>query len=262
MADTTQPAPPLSKLPVRQFFEQKAIHKKFAAILGNKAPGFITSLLQVVNGSDALLKADPISIFNAAATAASLELPVVPSLGFAWIVPYSEKAQFQIGAKGYIQLAQRTGQYNRMNAVPVFQNQFKSWHTLSEELEADFTIPGQGAVNGYVGYFRLNTRFEKMVYWPYKTMLDHAQTYSKSFSKPDSQWQKGFDKMALKTIMKHTIAPWGPMSIQLETAVRVDQAVIKDPNTLDVEYIDNIEDTPEEKAEKLRQAAEKALAAK
>jgi recombination protein RecT len=250
---------------VKSFFTQDKIKAKFQEILGAKAPGFMTSVLQLVANDKNFKNVDVLSVYNAAATAAALDLPINNSLGFAWIIPYKQggvpKAQFQIGAKGFIQLGQRTGQYKKMNAVEVFENQFRSWNKLTEELDADFSIDGEGKVVGYCAFFKLVTGFEKTVYWTSEKMLAHAKRFSKSFNKADSPWQNDFDKMALKTIMKNTLSSWGPLSIELRTAVQVDQAVINDAETLDVDYIDNTDEdlSPEEKAKAAEAAAKAAM---
>ena len=106
-----------NRLTTKDLFGQRTIQQRFEAILGKKAQGFISSVLQVINGNKLLQKADPQTVLNAAATAASLDLPINPNLGFAWIVPYKGQAQFQVGWKGFEQLALRTGQYRRINVT-------------------------------------------------------------------------------------------------------------------------------------------------
>src|SRR5690554_4901192 len=103
------------ELTTKSLFQKSDIQNRFEQLLGKKAQGFISSVLQVVNNSNALSKANPTTVLNAAATAAALDLPINPNLGFAWIVPYKGNAQFQMGWKGYVQLALRTGQYERIN---------------------------------------------------------------------------------------------------------------------------------------------------
>lgn len=252
------PQVPLSKRPVRDFFESPEVQQKFQAMLGKKAPGFIASVLQIVNGSDLLKKADPVSIFNAAATAAALDLPINNSLGFAWIVPYKGKAQFQIGTKGFVQLAQRSGQYAKMNVVTVHVSQFKGWNEIKEELDVDMNIAPAGGVHGYMAYLKLINGFEKTIYWKYSKVVEHAQKFSKSYSSESSIWKTDFNAMAEKTVIKAAISKWGPLSIEMQNALITDQGVIKNPDTLDIDYVDNADETPEEKAERLAKAAEAA----
>ena len=223
------------ELTVKSLFTQNDIQKRFEDLLGKKAQGFITSVLQIVSNSGYLSKADPLTVLNAAATAATLDLPINQNLGFAWIVPYKGQAQFQMGWKGYVQLALRTGQYARINVTPIHENQFKSWNNLTESLEGDFSLDGEGKIVGYAGYFKLTNGFEKTVYWSHEKVEKHAKRFSKSYT--NGPWKTDFVAMALKTVLKAMISKWGIMSIQLQTAVVADQSVQK--NAGDYNYIDN-----------------------
>ena len=216
-----------TQLTTKDLFGQKSIQQRFEAILGKKAQGFISSVLQVINSNKLLSKADPQTVLNAAATAASLNLPINPNLGFAWIVPYKGQAQFQVGWKGFVQLALRTGQYQRINATEVYANQFKSFNRLTEELIADFDKVGEGDIVGYAAYFKLNNGMEKMTYWSYDEVVKHAKKYSKAYDKSFSPWQDVDQKhaMGLKTVLKNTISKWGIMSIEMQTAQIADQSV-------------------------------------
>jgi recombination protein RecT len=226
----------MSNLTTKEFFAQDSVQKKFQELLGKRAPQFITSVLQIVTNNNLLAKADAASIYNCAATAAVLDLPLNNSLGKAWIVPYSGKAQFQIGYKGLIELAQRTGQYQRINVVAVYENQFKSWNALTEVLDADMGVFGTGAVVGYCAYFKMNNGFEKYDYWPIEKVRHHGKRFSKSFN--SGPWKDDFDKMAMKTVLKNTLSTWGMLSVEMQTAMVVDQAIINNDSGSDVEYID------------------------
>ncbi len=243
----------------KSLFQQVNIQQRFADLLGDKAQGFISSVLQTVNNNKLLAKATPVTVLNAAATAATLGLPINQNLGFAWIIPYNNmvqgqkvcEAQFQMGWKGYVQLALRTAQYKNINVTPVYKNQFKSFNAMTEELNADFTKEGNGEVVGYVAYLKLLTGFEKTVYWSKKKVTEHAKKYSKAYSSKFSPWQDKdqFDSMAMKTVLKSTISKWGIMSIEMETAQLVDQSVQR--NEEEYSYVDNTI-TVEEKKEKIR----------
>ena len=204
-------------------FAKQSVEHRFNKLLGEKAPGFISGVLQIVNNSNLLQKADPKTILNAAATAATLDLPINQSLGRAWIVPYKGAAQFQIGYKGFVELAQRTGQYSAITAIAVYENQFQSFNTLTEELNGDFSKQGEGKVVGYAGYFRLLNGFSKTVYWPMEQVQAHGKRFSKSFG--NGPWKTDFDAMAKKTVLKHTLSNWGPLSIEMQTAIVADQGV-------------------------------------
>lgn len=235
----------MANLATKDFFQQDAVKKKFEELLGKRAPQFITSVLQVVSNNKLLQNADATSIYHAACMAATLDLPINQNLGYAWIVPYSGAAQFQMGWKGYVQLAQRTGQYERINVLPVYQNQFKDYNPLTEALNADFTQKPDGKIVGYCAYFKMLNGFEKTVYKSEEEILAHGKKYSKSFK--SGPWQTETDKMCMKTLLKETLSKYGMLSVEIQKAVAADQAVIKDAETVDVQYIDAAEaETKEE----------------
>lgn len=238
---------------IKNLLLNKSVQERFDTLLGNKTQGFISSVLQIVNNSELLQKADPGTILNAAITAATLDLPINQNLGFAWIVPYKGKAQFQIGWKGFVQLALRTGQYRRINVSEVYKNQFKSYHRLTEELVADFDKIGEGDVVGYAAYFQLLNGMEKTVYWSREEVVKHAKKYSQTYGKSNSSgefvhspWNDAdqFHAMAKKTVLKNTISKWGIMSIEMQTAQLADQSV--QDNEGDFQYLDNESPTLEE----------------
>jgi recombination protein RecT len=232
-------------LTTKSLFQKKSVQERFEALLDKKAQGFISSVLQVVNTNNSLSNAEPTSVLNAAITAATLDLPINQNLGFAWIIPFSQNvyengqwrkkpvAQFQVGWKGYIQLALRTGQYKNINVIEVYQNQFKGFNRMSEELDADFNVLGEGDVVGYAAYFKLLNGFEKTCYWSKEEVIKHAGKYSQTYGKKNSKgklisspWndESQFDSMAKKTVIKNTIAKWGIMSIEMQTAHIADQS--------------------------------------
>lgn len=234
-----------NQVAVKDFFLRDDVKKKFQELLGQKSVGFITSVMQVVNNNKLLQSASPASIYNAAAMAATLDLPINQNLGFAWIVPYGNQAQFQVGWKGIIQLANRTGQYKAINVVEVYENQFKSYNRLTEELDADFTQEGSGNIIGYVAYFKLLNGFEKTSFWTIEEVKKHAQQFSKTYKQSNGVWATSFNAMAKKTVLKNTLSKWGILSIEMQNAVIADQAIINDVETLDVDYIDSGEAKPE-----------------
>lgn len=264
----SEPAPftPINQPPaltVKNIFAGKEAQNRFTEMLGKKAQGFITSVLQIVSSSNRLREADPMTVYYAAAMAATMDLPINQNLGFAWLVPYKNKglmqAQFQMGYKGYIQLALRTGQYLRINVVDVYQNQFKSFNELTEELDADFGVDGEGPIVGYCSYFKLINGFEKTTYWSRQKVDKHAKKYSQSYEFDSSQWKSNFDSMGKKTVLKNSLSKWGILSIEMQTAILVDQAVIKNEEGTDLQYVDNDELSPAEKAENATKSAEATL---
>jgi recombination protein RecT len=155
-----------------------------------------------------------------------------------------------MGWKGYVQLALRTGQYKSINVVKIHKNQFKSFNTLTEELDADFETEGKGEVVGYVGYLKLLNGFEKTIYWSKTKVINHAKKYSKAYDSSFSPWQDKdqFDAMAMKTVLKNMISKWGIMSIDMETAQLVDQSVQNSEGSFS--YVDNMVSL-EDKKEKI-----------
>ena len=240
-----------NQVSVKNYFAKDGVQKKFQELLGKRSTAFITSVMQVVNSNNLLIKATPESVYNASAMAAVLDLPINNNLGFAWIVPYNEKfkdeqgnwqtkcvAQFQLGWKGFVQLANRSGQYKAINVIEVYENQFKSFNRLTEELDADFTQIGAGVVVGFVAYFKLINGFEKTCYWSTEEVKTHGAKFSKTFAHQNSVWKTDFNAMAKKTVLKNTLSKWGILSIEMQQAVVVDQAVVNDSETLDVDYVD------------------------
>ena len=165
------------------------------------------------------------SVIQSAMVAATLNLPIDKNLGYMWLVPYKGQAQAQIGYKGYIQLAQRTGQYKAMNTVVVHEGELISWNPLSEEVEYDPTKRVSDEVIGYVGYFRLVNGFEKTVYWTKEQIDQHRQRFSKMSGKsePTGVWKTDFDAMALKTVIRNMLSKWGPLSIDMQEALKHDE---------------------------------------
>lgn len=234
---------------IKSLLAQEGIQNRFKEILGQKAPGFVSSILNVVNGNTMFKNVDPNSVILSAAVAATLDLPINPNLGFAYIIPYKDKAQFQMGYKGYIQLAMRTGQYKNINAIEVRSGQLVAFDTLREDFQFDFTKTG-GEVIGYVAYFKLLNGFEKTVYWNVGQIIEHAKRYSKSYGKQSSPWTTNFPEMAMKTLLKHVLSKYGILSIDMQKAIAVDQGIIKNEDATVVDFPDsNGHETENQEAE-------------
>lgn len=209
----------LANVSHKDFFNAPAVKAKFQEVLKGKENEFVASLLSVVTNNNLLVKASNESIMTAAMKAAVLNLPIEPSLGQAYIVPYGREAQFQLGYKGLIQLAQRSGKYKSINSGVVYKSQFISYNPLFEELEIDFTQP-QDEVIGYFAAFKLLNGFEKVTYWTKEQAYAHGKRFSKSFN--NGPWKSDFDAMAQKTLLKQIISKYGPLSIEMEQAIVAD----------------------------------------
>lgn len=241
---------------LKTMINDERTQKKFRELLGKKAPGFLTSLLNTINGNKQLQQADASSIMKAGAIAATLDLPIDPNFGYAYIVPYNNKekneAQFQMGYKGFVQLAMRTGQYKKITVSELYDGQFKSYDPITDTLEYDLNNKISDEITHYIAYFKLLNGFEKYFIMSKEEVEEHARKYSKTFNKSFSNWKTNFDGMAKKTVLKLLLSKFGIMSIEMQTAQKVDQAVIKDikdNNNIEVEYVDNdnnFSDTTEE----------------
>ncbi|MGG0891716.1 recombinase RecT [Cytobacillus horneckiae] len=228
--------------------------KKFDEVLDKKAPQFMSSLLNLYNGDPGIQAAEPLSIVSSALVAATLDLPIDKNLGYAWIVPFYDSkkghkaAQFQLGYKGYIQLALRTGQYKAINVIEVREGELIKWNRLTEEVELDLDGATSEKVVGYCGYFKLINGFEKTVYWTRDEVEAHRIKHNKMKDKKalNNVWKSDYDAMAMKTVLRNMLGKWGILSIELQKAFSEDEArEIKDI-TEDANEIEVIEAAPEE----------------
>jgi recombination protein RecT len=160
------------------------IRKRFEQVLGKKAAGFMSSIISAVNTNDELRKADPMTIIAAAAVAASLDLPINPSLGFAHIVPYGGKAQFQMGWRGFVQLGMRSGQYKTINTCQVYEGELLESNRFTGEMFFDERKRTSDRVIGYVAYFKLINGYEKYLYMTVDQVTAHGKQYSRSLITP------------------------------------------------------------------------------
>lgn len=238
---------------LKGMLEMPAYKNKFNEMLGKKAAGFMSSIIAVTNNNKLLAKANPATVIGAAAQAAMLDLPINQSLGFAYIVPYGGEAQFQLGYKGYIQLAQRTGQYVDIGSKTVYEGELQYENRLLDKFK--FGERTGDKVIGYLAYFRLTNGFEKMLFIELDKMIAHAKRYSKNYKGGTEKWGlTDFDTMAEKTVLKKLLSRYGPLSIeniQMSQALANDGGVVKmnesgefdvdfDGETIDAEYEETV----------------------
>ena len=228
----------------------EATQERFKEILGKKSTAFITSVVQIAQ-SNLPEQTEPSSIVNSALMAATLDLPLNNNLGFAYIIAYEQSvktpngytkktlAQFQMGYKGIIQLAQRSGQYKTISASPVYAGQFLGGSELFGH-EFDFSKRDSDEIIGYAAYFKLINGFEKTAYMTAGQMQEHAKAYSKSFSSDKSIWKKDPVSMGCKTVLKLLLSKYGPLSVDVQTAkaIEVDQSVLGDD--MQPQYVDEV----------------------
>lgn len=240
---------PVKHKTLRELFNDPNIKTKVEQLIGKNSATFATSVMQIANSNTMLRTADPTSIFNAACMAATLNLPLQNGLGFAYIVPFKNnkerkvEAQFQIGYKGFIQLAQRSGQFKRLVALPVYKNQLLKKDFING-FEFDWEQEPEKDENpiGYYAYFKLVNDFSAELYMSHDDIVKHAQRYSQTFKKGFGVWHDNFEAMALKTVMKLLLSKQAPLSVEMQQAVLADQAVVKDAENQEFNYADNIQD--------------------
>lgn len=218
--------------------------RRLKLLLGDRMPSFNASLINLAHSSG-FERVVPQSLITAGIICATLDFPVDRNLGFAWIIPYGELAQFQMGYKGYIQLALRSGRYAGMNAVNVNAEALGEYDSIGDRLikwdQLDETKPAVG----YAFAWRLTTGFTKIVYWPKTKVEAHALRYSRAYQqgKKDSPWFTHFDNMGLKTLITMSLKRWGIMSVEdrnLQLAFERDQSAAIDVDAQPL-YPDNNE---------------------
>lgn len=223
--------------------------------LGDKdrATRFIASISSAVATNTDLQQCDAGTILSGALLGESLNLSPSPQLGQYYLVPFNDSkkgykvAQFQLGYKGYIQLAIRSGQYKKLNVLAIKKGELIKYDPLNEEIEVSLIEDEEeretAETIGYYAMFEYTNGFRKSLYWSKSKMEKHALKYSKGYTahKGYTFWEKDFDGMAYKTMLRQLISKWGIMSIDMQQAVEKDMTAINTDGTY--EYVDNEEDT-------------------
>ena len=261
---TNQNVPATGVKALSNFLNSDNIKAKFIEVLGDKDKGvaFVTSILSVVNSNGQLANADQNSLYTSALMAATLDLPINPSIGHSFLVPFNTKqsdgtykvmVQFQISAKGLKQLAMRSGQFLKMNDSDVREGEIESIDRMTGEIKFNWIQEDKERLSkpvvGYVSYFKLVNGFESTFYMTKAEVENHAKTFSQTYKRYGTGlWKDMFDKMASKTVIKLHLSKDAPLSTSVQKALVSDQAVIKNDNfineeTVDVEtqYVDNEE---------------------
>ena len=267
-----------TKTGLTAYLTQDAVKKQINSVVGGKnGTRFISSIVSAVQTTPALQECTNPSILSAALLGEALNLSPSPQLGQFYMVPFDNKkkgvkeAQFQLGYKGYIQLAVRSGYYKRLNVMAIKEGELVRYDPLNEEIEVnlieDDIVREETPTTGYFAMFEYENGFKKTMYWSKQKMLSHADKYSQAFHmnavesdnprrqrvsyedylkgnypksdewKYSSFWYKDFDGMAMKTMLRQLISKWGIMSIDLQTAADKDMAVIHEDGS--AEYVEN-----------------------
>ena len=256
------------KTPLTAYLTNDAVKKQINNVVGGtNGTRFISSIVSAVQTTPALQECTNPSILSAALLGEALNLSPSPQLGQYYLVPFNNRkkgckeAQFQLGYKGYIQLAIRSGYYKKLNVLPIKEGELLCYNPLDEEIEVnlieDDLIREETPTVGYYAMFEYENGFRKTMYWTKRKMMAHADKYSAAFHAADMEriekgevpekdmwkyssfWYKDFDGMAMKTMLRQLISKWGIMSIDLQTAIEKDMAVINEDGN--PEYIENEE---------------------
>ena len=266
------------RLGITAYLTADAVKNQINSVVGGKnGTRFISSVVSAVNNNPALQECTNQSILSGALLGESLNLSPSPQLGQYYLVPFNDKnkgkvAQFQLGYKGYIQLAIRSGQYKKLNVLAIKEGELIRFDPLNEEIEVrlieDEEAREQAATIGYYAMFEYTNGFRKAIYWSKKKMEAHAMKYSKGYQakKGYTFWEKDFDAMAYKTMLRQLISRWGIMSIEMMTAMDSDMAVINedgtknyvetdDDNVIDMEVVDEPQPQKTESSDNERPAS-------
>lgn len=260
------------KMDFGMYLTQDAAKQQINKLLGGQAgTRFISSIVSAVQANPALQECTNSSVLSAALQGEALKLSPSPQLGQFYMVPFNNRknktkeAQFQLGYKGYIQLAKRSGVYKKLHVISIKEGELISYNPLEEELEValieDDLLREATPTIGYYAMFREHNGYEHSMYWSKKKMMAHADRYSAAFNAKDlerlekgeipekdlwkysSFWYKDFDAMAHKTMLRQLISKWGTMSIEMVQAINADMAVLQEDGTAD--YVER-EETPKD----------------
>lgn len=242
------------RLGITAYLTNDAVKQQINSVIGGKdGQRFISAIVSAVNTNPALQECTNQSILSGALLGESLKLSPSPQLGHYYLVPYNDKekgkvAQFQLGYKGYIQLAIRSGQYKKINVIAVKEGELEYFDPLNEEIKINLMIDKwdereAAPTIGYYAMFELVNGFRKAIYWSKAQMESHAIKYSPGYKKDREKgwnytfWSKDFDGMAYKTMLRQLISKWGIMSIEMISAMDADMAIINDDGTKT--YVEN-----------------------
>ncbi len=254
---------------ITAYLTQEAVKNQINEVIGGKdGQRFISAIVSAVNNNPQLQECTNQSILSGALLGESLKLSPSPQLGQYYLVPYDDKkagvkqAQFQMGYKGYIQLAIRSGQYKKLNVLAIKEGELVRFDPLNEEIEVNLIEDEEARENaqtvGYYAMFEYVNGFRKAIYWSKKKMEAHALKFSAGYraKKGFTFWEQDFDAMAYKTMLRQLISKWGIMSIEMASAIDADMAVINEDKTKT--YVDNEEvlEVPSERVEKKEESKE------
>lgn len=212
-----KPKPPNKMELLKSILKAPSVQEQFENALKENSGIFVASIIDLFNGDKYLQECDPKAVVMEALKAATLKLPINKNLGFAYVIAYSGAPQFQLGYKGYIQLAMRTGQYRIINADVVYEGEYKTKNKLTGE----FDLSGEATSSKIIGYFahiEMLNGFSKTLYMTVEKVREHAKRYSKSYTNQYSAWSTNFDEMAIKTPLRNLLSHYGYLSVEMINA--------------------------------------------
>jgi recombination protein RecT len=215
------------KVTIQSLVHNEEFVSKAQDILQDGTPQFMASVLTLANSNKLLGECDPIKLYNCCLMAAALKLPFNQNLGQAYIVPFKGEPQLQIGWKGFIQLAQRSGQFKRINCSDVREGEIMKRDRLTGEIEFDWLDDAEREkkqVIGYVAYFELLNGYQQTLYMSKAEVEAHAKKYSQTYKQGFGVWKDNFDAMARKTLIKRILNQFAPLSVDMAKAMEYDQA--------------------------------------
>lgn len=220
-----KPQPPKN---IIEYIKLDSIQQSAEKALGSGGRQFLTSVISFANSNAAIMECEPRSVYTACLTAATLDLSVNPNLGQAYILPFKNKgvmqAQFQIGYRGFIQLAERSGQFKRIGVREVRDEQLIGFDHFGEPL-FDFNVGAEGEVIGYMAYFELINGFYKIDFMTVAELEKHGKLYSQTYKRGFGVWKDNFAAMAKKTVIKLLLSKWAPLNTEMQKAIEEDQKV-------------------------------------
>ncbi len=242
------------------YLTQEAVKNQISNIVGGRSQRFISAIVSAVNTNPQLQECTNQSIVSGALLGESLNLSPSPQLGQYYLVPFNDRnkgkvAQFQLGYKGYIQLAIRSGQYKKLNVLAIKKGELVKFDPLNEEIEVNLMQNEEERENaetvGYYAMFEYTNGFRKAIYWSKAKMEAHAMRYSMGYraKKGYTFWEKDFDAMAYKTMLRQLISKWGIMSVDMVNAFENDMAVLNEDGSkfyIDTDETEEVVEVTEE----------------
>lgn len=213
-----------NELTISRMVHDQGFIKQAQDVLGEGTQQFLSSVLTLANADRKLKDLDPVKLYNCCLMAAAIKLPFNKNLGQAHIIAYKGEPQLQIGWKGFVQLAQRSGQFKTIGARAVYENEISGIDPMTGEIIFDFKLEKLGKIIGYMAYFELLNGFKKNLYMTIEELERHAGKYSQTFKAGKGVWIDNFDAMAQKTVTKLLLNKFAPLSIDMAKAIEIDQA--------------------------------------